>query len=648
MTPGDASAPSPPPPRTLRARLLRALLGARPAALAWIVWPSLLGVALDVVTRHRAMREFPALEWVNYLGSTLVGLGVWGPLGWALAFAFAATASARRGARLAARVAVGVLAALLLPLAFFAYGAQAHYFGVFDAYVARDTLRLGLELRGTVGAYVSAWATHLAPALVLAIAVTAGLLASARRASSSLAAATPLVPALGFAVSLTCLALDFVATKGLQPAPPDVCFLHGVVSLGWDAMRGVGAPRGVSIRTPEPLPPLVAPAHRPNVLLVIGESLRADALCSERQPSCTSRFLDDALPERVALGRMTSQSSGTFTSCLTLWTGLSPDVDFRTAHRAPSLWEIARAVGYRTAYVASQNLRYRDLGAFLKVAGIDFELDAKDFGDAPDSHLGAPDERATEALVAFVRAEPGPWFAVLHLSNTHWPYRTDPALAPFAPHDPSPDDLEKMHNHYRNAVALEERTLAAAVRELVALPSWDDTVLVFTADHGEQFREHGALYHLNVLFDEEVRVPAFLAAGEHALGAEARANLRRYRDRRTFGQDVPATLLDAMGLLEVRAMLPLASEARGRSLLRAPTFAEPIVSMSTTSGVWWDADPVFGAMQGERKLVGGEATAWRCYDVRRDPRERLALPASACAGLLAPARAWYPQVPSPP
>ena len=31
-----------------------------------------------------------------------------------------------------------------------------------------------------------------------------------------------------------------------------------------------------------------------------------------------------------------------------------------------------------------------------------------------------------------------PYFAVLHLSNTHWPYRVDPALQPFEPHDASP------------------------------------------------------------------------------------------------------------------------------------------------------------------------------------------------------------------
>src|SRR5262249_16627072 len=138
--------------------------------------------------------------------------------------------------------------------------------------------------------------------------------------------------------------------------------------------------------------------------------------------------------DRIPLGKLTAQSPGTFTSCVSLWTGLPPTADFTTMHRAPVLWEIARALGYSTAYVTSQNLRYQDFTAFTLRAGIDVRVSADEFG-AINNLLGAPDESATARLLAWVESVPAgsPYFAVLHLSNTHSPYRTDPKLRPFVP-----------------------------------------------------------------------------------------------------------------------------------------------------------------------------------------------------------------------
>src|SRR5262249_8664675 len=152
----------------------------------------------------------------------------------------------------------------------------------------------------------------------------------------------------------------------LQAAVPDACFTHGVVHAARMALTGHwGERQGISLRTPAPLPALSPAAHRPNVLVVLTESVRADATCSDAPPACRSESLDAVAAERIPLGKLTSQTPNTFSACMILWTGLGPDVDFAAAHSAPVLWEIARAVGYRTAYVASQNPQYEDFGAYV-------------------------------------------------------------------------------------------------------------------------------------------------------------------------------------------------------------------------------------------------------------------------------------------
>jgi hypothetical protein len=617
--------------RSLRA-LRKTILGRRPRVVLLFVTPTLLAIAMDFALRAPSLLVFPPKEWLNYFGSSLASAGFWGGPLWLTSRLWPA-----RTWR--ARVGLGVFAALfVLPLAVFAYGGQLLYYRVFHYYMGRDTVRLGIKLRGTLGAWLASWGGSFLVMAALGLVATAVIMLAARRASRPARSASRFLPLAGFAVATACFWVDFVESRSLQAAPPDTCFIHGVMHALREAVTGKGwVRRGITLREPEALPPLTAPAHRPNVLLVITESVRADALCSAPSLGCKARFLDEAAPDRLALGRLTTQSSGTFSACVMLWTGLAPDADFATMHHAPVLWEVAHALGYRTAYIGSQNLRYDDFGAFLQRASIDVEASAKDLGNAEDAHIGAPDENATARLVDFVRGVPQgtPWFAVLHLSNTHWPYRVDPALQPFEPHDPSPvGDVNAMHNHYRNSVLMQERTVSDMLRELRGMPGWSDTAVVFVSDHGEQFREHGGLYHLSSLFEEQVRVPGFLLAGEGAVDPAKLATLGAWKDRRTYTQDVNATVLDLLGVLDQRAAFPFADLLTGRSLLRAPPPGEPMVLMSTASGVWEPDDAKYGAMKGDMLAVRSMGGGWWCYDVRTDPGEHMGHPGMPGCGPL--------------
>jgi hypothetical protein len=606
-----------------RLRLLRrTLLGARPRMVLLFLTPTLLAIALDFALRAPSLLVFPPREWLNYFGSSLASAGFWGGPLWLTSRLWL---SPRLRAARAGLAAFWLL--FVLPLATFGLGGQILYYRVFHYYMGRDTVRLGIKLRGTLGAWLSSWGGSFVLMIGIGLVASIVIMAAARRAALPARRATPWLPLAGFAAASTCFWLDFVESRSLQAAPPDTCFIHGVMHALRDAVTGRGwVRRGISLREPDPLPPLAAPAHRPNILLIVTESVRADALCSSPATGCKARFLDPVVAQRVSLGRQTTPSSGTFSACVMLWTGLAPDADFRTMHHAPVLWEIARQLGYRTAYIGSQNLRYDDFAAFVERAGIDVEASAKDVGGAPDPHIGAPDENATARLVSFLHDVPAatPYFAVLHLSNTHWPYRVADDLQPFTPHDASPvGDNTAMHNHYLNSVLMQERTVADMLRQIRALPGWDDTAVVFLSDHGEQFREHGGLYHLSSLFEEQVRVPGFLVAGEHALDTTQRDALATWARRRTYSQDVHATLLDLLGVLDQRSVMPFADQLTGRSLLRPATPDEPMVLMSTASGVWEPDDAKFGVMKGEMLAVRSAAGPWWCYDVRTDPFERL-------------------------
>jgi hypothetical protein len=608
--------------RSLRRQLRRELLGARPAMVLLFVVPTMLAIALDVCLRAPSLAVFPPREWLNYFGSSLASAGFWGGPLWLTSRLWLS----RR--RTAARIGLFAFWLLfVLPLSTFAIGGQLLYYRVFHYYMGRDTVRLGIKLRGTLGAWMSSWGGSFAVMIGMGLVASVVIMLAAKKGALSARRSLPWLPLAGFSAAASCFWVDFVESRSLQAAPPDTCFIHGVMHALRDSVTGHGwVKRGISLREPDPFPPLTAPAHRPNVLLVVTESVRADALCSSPQLGCKARFLDEVVPDRIPMGRLTTQSSGTFSACVMLWTGLAPDADFRTMHHAAVLWELAKQVGYRTAYIGSQNLRYDDFGAFLERAGIDVQASAIDLGNAPDPHVGAPDENATARMVEFVKDVPAgtPYFAVLHLSNTHWPYRVADDLQPFTPHDPSPvGDNVAMHNHYLNSVLMQERTVSGMLRQIRALPGWDDTAVVFLSDHGEQFREHGGLYHLSSLFEEQVRIPGFVVAGDHALSDDQKSALGTWSKRRTYSQDVHDTVLDLLGVLDQRSTMPFADRLVGRSLLRPATPDEPMVLMSTASGVWEPDDAKFGVMKGDMLAVRSAAGPWWCYDVKADPAERV-------------------------
>jgi hypothetical protein len=613
------------------------MLGDRPRLLLWLVAPTALAFALDVAIRAATLAALATQGKLIYGSSLLISAAFWALPLWL-------ASRLLRGPRRPWKIALLILvfACWVLPVATCAFGGQALYYRVFHSYVGRDTVRLGVALRGTVRDWFDAWGGPwlLAGMLASGLAVTGAIFLAVRRAAPRLEDAVPLLLILTFCGAGFCFWTDQVDSRFLQAATPDACFVHGAVHAlrAYAAGRG-GVRQGMSLRTPAALPPLTS-SHRPNVLLVLTESVRADALCSDPPPECRARFLDEVVPDRMALGTLTSQTPNTFSASMVLFTGLEPSADFGAAHSAPVLWEVARAVGYRTAYVTSQNPRYEDFGTFFRRAGIDVRITATELGGMGQEQLGAPDERATEAMLRFLRSTDSavPYFAVLHLSNTHAPYRVDSALEPFSPHSTDPlVDVGAFHNHYRNAVLLQERTVAALLREVRALPSWDDTAVVFLSDHGEQFREHGGLYHNHSLFDEELRVPGWIAAGHRAMGDGQIAALRSYAGVRTYMQDVHQTVVDLLGLEDQRGLLPFAPLVTGRSLLRehAPG-SGPTALLATATSVWEPDDARFGAARDDLVLVGAPG-AWACFDTARDPKERTHLDLASCDSLRAAA-----------
>src|SRR5260370_28918915 len=97
----------------------------------------------------------------------------------------------------------------------------------------------------------------------------------------------------------------------------------------------------------------------------------------------------------------------------------------------------------------------RDLPVSHRCGGTDLDPDA-------DIDMGASDTLLTERVKKELPLLHEPWFAIVHYSSTHFPYRIVEGDEPFQPASTSksPDDNAELFNYYRNAGYTQYRTIA--------------------------------------------------------------------------------------------------------------------------------------------------------------------------------------------
>jgi arylsulfatase A-like enzyme len=370
----------------------------------------------------------------------------------------------------------------------------------------------------------------------------------------------------------------------------------------------------------------------PNVLFLVIDCLRADHLSATGYPRPTTPNLDALAREGVTFTHAFAQATWTRPSVPTLLSGLYPSehalqefyrgeggavMSPRLSDRVTTLAEAVKAHGYRTGLVGEQAQLSRRFGLDQ---GFDFY----------QSHVGAA-RNIHSVLFDWLDSSRQPFFAYLHYLEVHWPYcppaevrgTFDTFNSPLPVcRDwrglrkkletreivPTPVDIEAFKARYDEELMALDRELGLAFAELKAKGLWDNTLIVVTADHGEQFYEHGAGEHGKYLWDELLRVPLLFKLPASWPG-ERGARLDTIVETRSI---VP-TVLEAIGA-------PAIPEVSAKSLVpwlidRAPAGPpQPFVVAEIGSQV---------AVRDERwKMIADrDGKAFQLYDLQSDPGE---------------------------
>ncbi len=317
---------------------------------------------------------------------------------------------------------------------------------------------------------------------------------------------------------------------------------------------------------------------KPNVLLVVVDTLRADALGTYGAAGNPSPRLDAFAEDAQVFEQAIAQSSWTRPSFATLLTA-TPSCTHQCARKGDklpdeltTLAESLQTHGYTTGALvnninvtASYNFDQGfDTFEFLRphypfrASEASFRLTAyqvlrrvhaKLSSKMKVEHHYHPAPTVTNEAIRWLSVHGQErWFLMVQYMDPHDPYFPHPGDGSgyARVEHPHPDAAEAAHlkELYAGEVAYWDEGFGRLIDFLDEQGYLDTTAVVVTSDHGEEFAEHGGFWHGTRLYDESVHVPLILRLPDAQEG-----DGKRVKDQvRT--QDIAPTLVQLAGAQE--------------------------------------------------------------------------------------------------
>jgi arylsulfatase A-like enzyme len=356
----------------------------------------------------------------------------------------------------------------------------------------------------------------------------------------------------------------------------------------------------------------LAALERPNVLLLVVDTLRADWTTPYAPDLATTPHLAELASRGVVFERVRSQSSWTKISVASLLTSLWPrtlgirEADDGLAPGALTLAEVFGAAGYRTYAVQTNGWLDQSFG-FQQ--GFERYMFPRGTGALPGTeraslwpHAERVLHEAQRLLAAHDRT--APFFLYLHFMDVH-EYAAPPEFRTFG------TDSAGL---YRAAIRWVDEVVGLVLRELERAGLEDDTIVVFAADHGETFGENGVHGHARNVLTAVVNVPLVIRFPFPVQPVRIPTQVRNL--------DLAPTLLDLAGIeppdaFEGRSLVPLITgtadepDRTSFAALGIPLFPDAAVQVAVHEAEWTfarnlDPEPRRGELLFDRRVDPAE------------------------------------------
>ncbi|MDX2052085.1 MAG: sulfatase-like hydrolase/transferase [Polyangiaceae bacterium] len=327
-----------------------------------------------------------------------------------------------------------------------------------------------------------------------------------------------------------------------------------------------------------------------SVLLVSVDALRADHVGAYGYQRNTTPNIDELARTATLFDRAYAPTPHTSYSITSLMTGKYMRPLLLQGNGGDSItWaEIFRTYGYKTAAFFPPAVFFIDGSRFshFQEKALGFEYKKEEFAEG-DQRVG----HVRDYLKGIDANTPA--FVWVHLFGPHEPYENH------SEHPFGDRDIDRYDSEIRAA----DTTFGKLVRLMRERDP--NTVVVLTADHGEEFGEHGGRYHGSSVYEEQVRVPLIVQIPGHRHSPRVSPPVQTI--------DLLPTFLDLL-------KIPIPPRIRGKSLGPWLVSSPP----ANTNGLALaETDEQTLLAEGNYRLVCARRVgACALYDIISDPGER--------------------------
>jgi arylsulfatase A-like enzyme len=286
---------------------------------------------------------------------------------------------------------------------------------------------------------------------------------------------------------------------------------------------------------------------RSNIILLTADSLRADFLgCSGSLGACRTPEIDWLARHGVLFQSAYAQGSYTPVSLPSLFTGKLPcrlkpidrqihwrwNVEGLRVEGNTTFVEILKDAGYHTAAFHSNpyvsrffgfdkgfDVFYDDMVAAGSAAPWWLKTIAANLRRIFRTSPFLPARNLNEKVLAWLGNASEPFFLWVHYMDTHGPYTDRKVLkllsradrlwhkAGTRPKKVTPGERACLLRAYRRKIRSLDAELGKLWRRFEQKRLFERSLVLFSADHGDEFFEHGGYQHLHRLYDELLHVP---------------------------------------------------------------------------------------------------------------------------------------------
>lgn len=279
---------------------------------------------------------------------------------------------------------------------------------------------------------------------------------------------------------------------------------------------------------------------RYNVLILLSDSLRADMLNPTNMP-----FTYEFAKSANIYTRHYASSNSTRGGIFGLFYGLPP-----------SYWQIALGSGRGAAIIEAVQKWDYEIGVFTSAGLKSPEFHQTIFAQVPNLRIGSKgnngierEQNTIDDFKKFIakRDKNKPFFSFIFLDNIHAyaiPQDFKPKFTPYGGVNHlslnKDSDSREYFNLYQNAVLWSDENFSKIIESLRASGEFDNTIIIISSDHGEEFNEDRDNYwgHNSNFKDYQTHIPLVVKWANQSTGAQIHTKTSAYDISTTLMQEV--------------------------------------------------------------------------------------------------------------